>query len=402
MLAAARRLSRASLAALSLLPACSRGDRGRRDGRQGEAPAPHASGLVASKDGASVHDRARDVTWLADLNLAAKRPFGVEGIERSGAMDYKTALAWIAALNEARHLGHDDWQLPSTPPEDPGCGSHNRYAFGFGCRKSMFGSLYYGGLGLAWPEPAVSLPSPPARGGFVGFQPYLYWSATGNANHEENENGYTTFSFCNGFLGSNVTKNFAYVIPMVKGRVDEPRGRRARTVYDPDADVTWLADANLAATESFGVSGIAKSGAMRHDTAVAWVKAMNAADHGAGYLGRNDWELPPSVQPDESCSAKSFGFRCTGSPLGRLYYGLLGLKAGEPVTKVPDLGAGPLHHVQPYLYWSCHAARDGRCSDDASLPVKGFAWSFSLGNGFQGTTTTRNLLYVAAVHPGPP
>ncbi|MBL8722220.1 MAG: hypothetical protein JNL79_39935, partial [Myxococcales bacterium] len=63
---------------------------------------------------------------------------------------------------------------------------------------------------------------------------------------------------------------------------------------------------------------------------------------------------------------------------------------------------GALRGVQPYLYWSCHAEKDGRCSDDRSLPVKGFAWSFSLGNGFQGTTTVKNLLYVAAVHPGPP
>ena len=391
-----------ALAAVAVL-ACSRADRDpprETPGKHVEKLPPQPSGLLASKSGATIHDRARNVTWLADFNLAATQSFGVEGIQPSGAMDYKTALAWIAALNEARHLGRKDWQLPSTPPEDAGCGSHNRYAFGFGCRRSMFGALYLDGLGLRWPAPALLLPPSPSRGGFANFQPYLYWSATGNANHEENENGYTTFSFSNGFLGSNVTKNFVYVIPMVKGRVGEPA--RAKTVYDAAADVTWLADANLAATEKFGVPGIAPHGAMRHDTAVAWVKAMNAADHGKGYLGRTDWELPPSVQPDESCSGKSFGFGCTASPLGRLYYHLLGLKAGEPVAKVPDIAVGALRGVQPYLYWSCHAEKDGRCSDDRSLPVKGFAWSFSLGNGFQGTTTVKNLLYVAAVHPGPP
>lgn len=328
------RLSRVVLAATVAVVGCRRdpGPPGKPAGKQAETLTPQPSGLLPAKDRASVHDRARNVTWLADLNLAATKTFGVAGVEPSGAMDYKTALAWVSALNAARHLGRNDWQLPSTPPEDPGCGSHNRYSFGFGCRRSMFGALYHEGLGFSSPTPVVVLPPGPSRGGFVNFQPYLYWSATSNANHEENVNGYTTFSFGNGFLGSNVTKNFVYVIPMVKGRVSEPppsAGQRERTVYDADADVTWLADANLAATESFGVEGIARSGAMRHDTAVAWVKAMNAADHGKGYLGRKDWVLPPSVQPDETCSQNNFGFGCTGSPLGRLYYRLLGLRAGE-------------------------------------------------------------------------
>ena len=62
-----------------------------------------------------------------------------------------------------------------------------------------------------------------------------------------------------------------------------PQGRSAlvareegRTIYDARLGVTWLADANLAATEKFGVPNINESGSMNYATAVHWVAAMNA------------------------------------------------------------------------------------------------------------------------------
>jgi hypothetical protein len=49
-------------------------------------------------------------------------------------------------------------------------------------------------------------------------------------------------------------------------------------VYDQTANISWLADANLAATNTFGVSGINPDGSMSYTTAQNWIAAMNAAN----------------------------------------------------------------------------------------------------------------------------
>jgi hypothetical protein len=59
-----------------------------------------------------------------------------------------------------------------------------------------------------------------------------------------------------------------------------------QTTYDPAAGVTWLADANLAAAQTFGIGGIMSDGSMDHTAALQWVEAMNKVEHGRGYLGQ--------------------------------------------------------------------------------------------------------------------
>jgi hypothetical protein len=325
-------------------------------------------------------------------------------------MDYNTATKWIEALNAQSggkgYLGHNNWTMPVTPPEDSKCSSKNRYSFGWDCAKATMSSIYRG-LGFTWPQTMVPIPSMEVKG-FTNFQPYLYWSETENANHPENERGFTTFSFANGFQGSNVSRNRIYVLPMVKGKVEvfEPAKagvKKLATIYDPNADVTWLADANLAAANTFGVKDIAPTGAMRQPTALEFVKALNDFNGGKGYLGINRWQLPPTIRGDKTCSQSDndFGFGCSGSPLGKLYYGLLGLVAGQPVVKAPDSPVGPFRNIEPNLYWSCHAGTNSlACDGSPELPVKGFGWSYSFGNGFAGTTTKKNMLYVTAYFPG--
>ena len=107
-----------------------------------------------------------------------------------------------------------------------------------------------------------------------------------------------------------------------------------QTVYDPNLNVTWLADANLAGKQTFGVSNINKNGSMDYATAVRWVDAMNKLDHGAGYLGHNNWQLPTAPVKDKSCArtgrnGESFGFNCSGSALGSLYYRFVGSSRAE-------------------------------------------------------------------------
>ena len=138
--------------------------------------------------------------------------------------------------------------------------------------------------------------------------------------------------------------------------------------------ITWLANANLAATDSLGLPRcqsptvpavcVNRDGAMTWASAGRFVAAMDTYD-GAGYLGHKDWQLPPV---DRKCPA----YNCAGdmSPMGELFYVHLGLIQGTPVVASPDVALGPFNHIQPYLYWSCEAATvQSPCQTTA--PAKG-------------------------------
>ena len=78
-------------------------------------------------------------------------------------------------------------------------------------------------------------------------------------------------------------------------------------IYDDVLNLTWLQNANLAATNTFGVSGIQSNGTMTWDTANQWITAMNAAD----YLGYNDWRLPTMIDTGSSgCNLAYSGTDC--------------------------------------------------------------------------------------------
>jgi len=373
---------------------------------QPQAPVANAYSLVASDDGKTVHDMRLSVTWLADANLPATETFGVANINKSGSMDYASALRWVAAMNAASYLGHNNWQLPTAPPTDKTCQmtGRNGEPFGYNCSASALGSLYYVSLGLHEPDSAVPSYTGPA-GPFQNFQAYLYWSKSPAIDPKQ---GFVSFSFASGFQGANVFRNYLYVLPMFKGKKDGMSQTSdaqwmsddtGSLLYDPSGNITWLADANLAATKTFGIVGINPDGSMDHDTALKWVAAMNASDGGKGYLGRTDWDLPDTGPPDSTCSMKGVtGFGCTGSALGALFYKQLSLKPGESVIPSSQSKAGPFVNVQPYLYWACSG-------DSASSPCKpegpadGFEWNFSLGNGFQGTNLVGNNLFVMVYFP---
>ena len=163
-----------------------------------------------------------------------------------------------------------------------------------------------------------------------------------------------------------------------------------QTVHDDIEHVTWLANGNLAATETFGVAAINKDGSMDYATALKWIAAMNKYDHRAGYLGHTNWTLPTTPTNDPGCNARNintFGYNCTGSALGGLYY--KSLRLTEPDTAVPMLPnkKGPFRNFQPYLYWSASGA--------AGHPknVNGYS-SFSFETGFHGSNVDQHNLYV--------
>ena len=129
--------------------------------------------LLLSLDGTTVYDTVNNVTWLANANLAATDRFGLSickgsgpqpCVNPSGSMGYQAAAAWVNAMNAANYLGHTNWQLPTTPTNDSGCGKTGPTGgnFGFGCTVSAFGSLW-NALGLKAPNTAVAIPQQHGR-----------------------------------------------------------------------------------------------------------------------------------------------------------------------------------------------------------------------------------------------
>ena len=85
--------------------------------------------------------------------------------------------------------------------------------------------------------------------------------------------------------------------------------------------------------------------------------------------------------------------------MGELYYDQLGLSAGTPVTATPDIMVGPFNNIQPYQNWSCEGASNSLSPCFADGPANNFEYSFSFGNGFEGTDILANDLYVMVYFP---
>lgn len=401
---------------------------------------PAESKPVLIPDGETVYDTVNHVTWLANANLpgtilpSTTPPdtknfrFGIplcDGTDTdptlciflSGAMNYTSARAWIYRLNTANYLGHGDWQLPSAPYNDPDCPTRgpSNESFAFGCDSGALGYLYYKALGITAPNTAVPIP-PNTVGPFGNFQPNLYWSDSPGGGLSCN---IANFSFASGAQGGGCGGDFADLLPMIKGEVlgapivvgtklqANPDGK---TVYDPETNVTWLADANLAASadarrllnmplcESAPDANpcVAKDGSMNYESAKQFISQMNAYDHGKGYLGQNNWDFPPVPAdcPLYNCSRKD-------NPMGELFYIQLGKVAGEPVVGVPDIAVGPFNDLQPFPYWSCLADTiQDFCDTEAYEPAANSEWGFSFGTGFLGTARLSADHYVTAYFQG--
>ena len=380
----------------------------------------HAATLTLSPDGLTVYDAANSVTWLANANLPAINRFGLPVcgssaidtktcVNPSGSMSYQAAAAWVQAMNAANYLGHNNWQIPTTPLADSACsfiGPQNN-AFGWGCAAGALSSLY-NALGLKAPGSAV----PPATlktGPFTNFQPALYWTGTSVSQPNDQFGCCAAFSFNSGWQGSNIQPNFLFVIPMLAGRIagtPSPVGTGlqvnpgGQTVYDPIANVTWLANANLAASNPFSLPScagpgnphlcVSQSGAMNSDSANQFVANMNAA----AYLGQSNWQLP-NASPD--CASS---YICTGTtaPFQTLFYTQLGFAPGMPVISQGNIAVGPFTGIRPYLYWTCGG--DTVAAPCQYVAAPGFQFSFWFNNGFTGTDVLAHDMYVTAYFPG--
>ncbi|MBV1879170.1 MAG: VPLPA-CTERM sorting domain-containing protein [Pseudomonadales bacterium] len=153
------------------------------------------------------------------------------------------------------------------------------------------------------------------------------------------------------------------------------------TVYDTDLDISWLSDANLALSNTFGITtGIDVDGGMIYSVAESYIDAMNADN----YLGSNTWRLSFTPDHDTSCddqfALKDFGLNCSGNEMGHLFYNELGGTATENIntTGDPDQLA-KFTNISGLEYWSTDAP------DPAAITPPGSAFTFEFGSGFTGT-----------------
>ncbi len=185
-----------------------------------------------------------------------------------------------------------------------------------------------------------------------------------------------------------------------------PGGTDYRAYYDTVLNITWLADANLAATNTFGVpdiGGIYPPGEMTWDTAQAWIAAMNTAN----YLGVNNWRLPAVTDTGApGCDFAFAGTDCgwnvdlaTGE-IARMFYSTLGNAAGYNTSAVIQpcytsgpqyclTNAGPVSNLQLYYWYGTEYVLD------TSL-----AWGFFIATGNQYVPGKDNQSHAWAVRPG--
>lgn len=201
-------------------------------------------------------------------------------------------------------------------------------------------------------------------------------------------------------------------------------------VYDNVLDVTWLADANLAANNSFGLSSV--NGSMDWATANALIAAMNNTSGGTGYLGVNTWRLPQVIAVNNisfndtftydgssdrgynlsahisttyNPNGQSAGF--TGSELAYMYYNNFGgrpyesgigttssITHGNNVAGIDDASdsanLGLFNNLQNSAYWSGTEVSPGSTT----------AFSFITRNGSQRNYFKNTYAHVWAVADG--
>lgn len=193
-----------------------------------------------------------------------------------------------------------------------------------------------------------------------------------------------------------------------------PGGTDYQAYYDTALTITWLANANLAATNSFGVAGTNADpdhpGLMPLTTTFAWIQEMNSA----AYLGVGNWRLPFVVDTGPAGCDWTYGGTDCGwnvqtvsestvySELAHMYYVTLGNLAfydtdGNPTACLQIGGCpynnGPFSNIQiSHGYWT----------GTPNLTDPNQMWSFGLNHGIQGMSDIGYVQFAWAVTDGDP
>jgi hypothetical protein len=394
--------------------------------------------LVHDGDAASIKadgspETQQGVYWLADANFAASAvgkalaaKYRVKGINKDGSMTWQTALNFVDAMNDDDYAGHKNWTLPLTPND----GTADQYGpdpydnpFGFNFKSSLFGHLFYNEFGGQAGDNIADLHNS-ATALFKNFQPYYYWGGDfpGSTRFPPSSKVPlpVDFSFNTGYLATDAPKDFEYALPEFSvDPTDQPvPPKKNETVHsmtvsidpqlarlpgnqlvrDAASNITWLADANFAASEQgrdlaakYAVQGINKDGSMTWPTANQLITAMNAAD----YLGHNNWRMPTSdAEPTQDYYRYQQDNTTNYDEMAELYFVELGGQAGSTILRTPGYEQW-FNNFQPYLYWTETEGLDN------FGPKPNTHKTFSFGNGFRSDNTDPNEMYVLPVYDGP-
>ena len=170
----------------------------------------------------------------------------------------------------------------------------------------------------------------------------------------------------------------------------------AEAWYDTALNITWLADANLASTQDFGIGGVQSGGTMTWSTAQLWVAAANANS----LFSLSNWRLPSVIDfGNDGCN---FGFSSsdcghnvdpTSGEYAALFFDTLGNTSilddsgvldpsGGLASNGPFINFGPFDFVPDGAYWTQTL--------DAADPDN--TWFFNFDIGVQNVLATGNPL----------
>lgn len=159
-------------------------------------------------------------------------------------------------------------------------------------------------------------------------------------------------------------------------------------VYDDVLDITWLKDANYAAT-----SGHSSTGKMNWLEATDWVSNLEFYDSVRGVIW-DDWRLPSTVN-NLAWIRGVFDVTGENSELAHMFYNNLGYEANltlDPSTPNPSSNlANPFENLVFLGQWS---------STTPGIPERDWAWGMHYHFGLTTVTSIYDSSYAWAVRDG--
>jgi hypothetical protein len=133
-----------------------------------------------------------------------------------------------------------------------------------------------------------------------------------------------------------------------------------RLIYDTDRNITWYDYSKSLDT---------------WDNQMNWASGLTVDFGGTVF---NDWRLPTSL--NQGGTGPCYGYNCTGSEMGHLFYVALGNEGYYDVNGDPNncgdsclKKTGDFQNLESFVYWSS--------TEDAVAPID--AWEFHTHHGFQ-------------------
>ena len=197
--------------------------------------------LIERAGGAALYDTIRDVTILADANLAADNPYGSTVSFGGGLMRGSEAPGFIDDMNAASHLGVNTWRIPVTPVPDETCTSDEAGnelpvgdSIGFNCTGSDLGDFFYVALSGTAGQSILTSGDPSALALFENLLAAPYWSVQAAGGN------YWFVNFNNGGQSQGIDGNGGYLLPVANGDVLVPVPAAAWLFGSALALLGWL------------------------------------------------------------------------------------------------------------------------------------------------------------------